>query len=169
MNLSAAIMLVRPDAVRPVRVEYDPDNKYNNSPMKVFKTVDPSITVGDLVIVQTHTRHGFTIAKVTAVDFAVDYNDGQEWGWIGGKFDHEAFKSIIAIEDGVKNKVAKANENKMRQEIIAAMGLGEVSFNDLQLRRLAAASPDGVDTEAAVVEAPPSYKPAPSHVDDIEF
>lgn len=143
MNLSAAIMLVRPEEVRPVHVEYDPDNKYNNNPMKVFKTVDPTIKVGDLVIAQTNTRHKFTIVKVTEVDFAMDFNDSEPWGWIGRKFDVAVFDDIIKIEDGVRSKVAKANENKMRNELIQAMGLGDVSFNDVQLRRLAPIAPDG--------------------------
>jgi hypothetical protein len=149
VNLSAAIMLVRPDAVFPVRVEYDPDNKYNNNPTKVFKTVDPTIKKDDLVIVSTTTRHGFTICKVTEVGFPVDFNSAEQWGWVGGKFDVDGFKSILKIEEGVQAKVAKASENKMRKEIMDAMGLGEVSFDDVQLRRLSAASPDGVDTEAA--------------------
>jgi len=159
LNLSAAIMLVRPDAVFPVRVEYDPDNKYNNNPTRVFKTVDPSIKKDDLVIVTTTTRHGFTICKVTEVGFPVDFNSAEAWGWIGGKFDKEAFASLIKIEEGVQQRVAKASENKMRKEIMDAMGLGEVSFDDLQLRRLNAANPGG---EVEQVEAPlPQPAPAP--------
>lgn len=154
MNLSAAIMLVRPDEVRPVRVEYDPDNKYNNNPMRVFKTVDPDIKVGDLVIAQTNTRHKFTIVKVSEVDFPVDFNDtSEQWGWIGGKFDVDGFADLIKIEDQVRGKVAKAQENKMRSELIQAMGLGEVSFSDVQLRRLAPSSPDGVETQPAAPAA----------------
>jgi hypothetical protein len=148
MNLSAAIMLVRPDAVRPVRVEYDPDNKYNNNPTKVFKTVDKSIKKDDLVIVTTTTRHGFTVCKVVEVDFPVDYNSTEQWGWVAQKFDVDAFKVLTAIEADVQNKVSKAHENKMRQEIIDAMGLGTVSFNDLQLEAVGAPKPEhkGADT-----------------------
>lgn len=145
MNYSSAIMLVKPDEVRAVRVEYDPDNKYNNNPMKVFKTVDPSIQVGDLVIAQTNTRHKFTVVKVSEVDFPVDFNDQSErWGCIGAKFDIDAFNSLIKIEDGVIAKVAKIQENRMRKELIDSMGLGNVSFDEVQLRRIAPASPDGV-------------------------
>lgn len=156
MNLSAAIMLVD-KTVRPVRVEYDPDNKYNNNPMRVFKCIDPSVKVGDLVIVQTHTRHGFTIAKVSEIDFAVDFNSSEQWGWIGGKFDKPGFDDVIKIEEGVQGRVAKAQENKMRKELAEAMGLGEVDFSDVQLRRLGASTIDGVATDttpAATPEAP---------------
>ncbi len=154
LNLSAAILLVRTDAVFPVRVEYDPDNKYNNNPTRVFKTVDPSIKKDDLVIVTTNTRQGFTVVKVTEVDFAVDYNSSEQWGWVAAKFDVDAFRNILKIEEGVQERVAKAQENKMRKEIIDAMGLGEVSFTDLQLRRVGAATPDGVQVDEAASGAP---------------
>lgn len=157
MNLSASIMLVD-KTVRPVRVEYDPDNKYNNNPMKWFKTINPDIKLDDLVIVQTNTRHGFTVAKVVEIDFAVDFHSNEPWGWIGGKFDKPAFDAVLKIEDGVKGRVAKAEENKMRKELAESMGLGEVDFSDVQLRRLGAATAtiDGVPADTAPASPPPT-------------
>lgn len=152
MNLSASIMLVDRKSVRPVKVEYDPDNKYNNNPMKFFKTIDLTIKVGDLVIVQTHTRHGFTVAKVTEVDFPIDFYSNDEWGWIGQRFDKVKFDEMVKIEDGVKSRVAEANENKMRDELKAAMGLGSVSFSDLDIQRLNAPTP--VEPAAAPITPP---------------
>lgn len=150
MNLSAAIMLVD-KTVRSVRVEYDPDNKYNNNPMRWFKTIDPDIKDGDLVVVQTNTRYGFTICKVVEIDFPVDFNSSEPWGWIGQKFDKAVFDGVLKIEDGVKARVAKAQENKMRAELVDAMGLGTVDFSDLDLKRLSATpAPQGEE----ITEAP---------------
>lgn len=151
MNLSAAIMLVD-KTVRPVRVEYDPDNKYNNNPMKWFKTINPDIAKDDLVIVQTNTRYGFTICKVVEIDFAVDFNSSEPWGWVGDKFDKAVFDKVLAVEDGVKLRVAKAQENKMRQELVDAMGLGTVDFSDLDLKRLGSTSET---TTTPVSDIPP--------------
>lgn len=155
MNLSAAIMLVD-KTVRPVRVEYDPELKYNNNPNKLFKTINPDIKVNDLVICQTHTRHGFTIVKVTEIDFPVDFNSSDQWAWIGGKFDKDAFDTVLKIETGVIDRVAKAQENKMREELKAAMGLGAVDFSDLDLKRLRNASVDGQDTTAGEIKGAPA-------------
>jgi hypothetical protein len=161
-------MLVRPDAVRPVRVDYDPEATYKNySPTRVFKTVDPTIKVGDMVIVQTRTRHGFTVCKVTEVDFPVDYNSGEQWDWIAQKFDVDAFNKILDIEKGVTQQVAKASENKMRQEIIDAMGLGNVDFSTLQLQSLRASNPDGstpARSSADFASSPPDPTDVPSPV-----
>lgn len=150
MNLSSAIMLFD-KSVRPVRVEYDPDNKYNNmGAMKmVFKTIDPSIKKDDLVVVETTTRHGYTIAKVLEIDFVVDFNSAVEWGWLA-KFDKDAFQGILKVEDGVKQKVAKAQENKMRAEMLETLGMKETDVGDL--RSMLAGD---VQTEAPVLMAPP--------------
>lgn len=131
MNLTAAIMLVN-QGIRPVKVEYDPDVFKNNNPNKLFKTLDASLAKDDLVIVPTHTRHGFTIAKIVEIDFAVDFSDPSPWGWIGGKFDKATYDEVLKVEDGVKHRVAKAQENKMRKELADAAGLGEVDFSDVQ-------------------------------------
>lgn len=156
MNLSAAIMLVN-EGVRPVRVEYDPDTQRNNNPHKLFKTLDTSIKKDDLVIVQTQTRHGFTIAKVVEIDFPVDFNSAEQWGWIGGKFDKTTFDEMLKIEDNVKHMVAKATENKMRAELKAAAGLGTVDFSEVQ----AALRPPSV-AKAADILPPPAPQPRPS-------
>lgn len=162
MNLSASIMLVN-KAVRPVRVEYDPDQWKNNSPDAVFMTFDATIKVDDLVIVPTHTRHGFTIVKVKEIDFAVDFQDTRPvWRWVGGKFDKAQYDSILAQEKVVKDRIAKSQENKMRKELAEAMGLGDVDFTDLDvvnhglLPATAAPAPGMGQPEATPVEpAPP--------------
>lgn len=130
MNLSAAIMLVD-KTVRPVKVEYDPIDTKNNNPMTRFKTINPNIQVGDLVICQTHTRYGFTIVKVVEVDFPVDFNSSEQWGWVGDKFDKASFDNVLKIEESVKGRVAKAEENRMREQLKRDMGLADVDFTDL--------------------------------------
>lgn len=160
MNLSASVMLVN-KAIRPVRVEYDPDQWKNNSPDAVFMTFDPAIKVDDLVIVPTHTRHGFTIVKVKEIDFAVDFQDTRPvWRWIGGRFDKAQYESILAQEKIIKDRIAKSQENKMRKELAEAMGLGEVDFTDLDvanhglLPATAVPAPGMGQSAAPPVEAP---------------
>jgi len=132
MNLSASVMLVN-KSIRPVRVEYDPDTKANNNPYIRFMTLDPDIAKDDLVIVPTHTRHGFTMAKVVEIDFPVDFSTSEQWGWIGGKFDKATYDAILETDKAIKARIAKAQENKMRRELMEAAGLGEVDFTDLDL------------------------------------
>jgi len=154
MNLSAAIMLVQ-DGIRSVRVLYDPDNapkSYN--PTQLFKTLDADLKKDDLVIVPTNTRHGFTIAKVVEIDFPVDFNSSDQWGWVGGRFDKGAYDAILAIEAKAVQRIGKIEENKMKNELKAAMGLGEVSFSDLDLTKTPAlASPRPAPAAETIQEA----------------
>lgn len=135
MNLSASVMLVE-DSIRPAKVEYDPDTPKNNNPSKFFKCLDASIRVGDLVIVTTSTRHGMTVAKVTAIgyeDVPVDFSSAEPWGWIVGPVPTTQHEAILKTEKAIMGRVSEANANKMKAELKAAMGLGSVSFADLSL------------------------------------
>lgn len=134
MNLSTAIMLVN-DSVRAVRVEYDPDNYKNNSPNKLFKTLDPDLKKDDLVIVPTSTRHGFTIAKVTEVGFRPDFNAVEQYSWVAGKLDKGAYDSIIEQEKVVVDRIGDAETNRMKEQLRQSMGLGSINFSDLDVVR----------------------------------
>lgn len=149
MNLSAAIMLVQ-DGIRPVRVLYDPDNAQKSyNPTQLFKTLDTDLKKDDLVIVPTTTRHGFTIAKVTEIDFPVDFNSAYQWGWIGGRFDKTSYDEVLQIETKAVHRIGKIEENKMKNELKDAMGLGEVDFKDLFVtKQPALATPRAAKTAA---------------------
>ncbi len=165
MNLSSAIMLVN-EGIRPVKIEYDPDIFKNNNPNKLFKTLDTALKVGDLVIIPTNTRHKFTIGKVEEIDFPVDFNSPEQWGWIGGKFDKETYDQMLKIEDSVKHMVAKATENKMRAELKAAAGLGNVDFSEVQAALRPPSMAKAADvTPALIPPAPPqpTENPAPRY------
>lgn len=140
MNLSASVMLVE-DSIRPARVEYDPTNDRNNNPSKLFKCLDASIKSGDLVIVTTNTRHGMTVAKVTSIgyeDVPVDFDSTEQWGWIVGPVPSAQHEAILSTEKAIIGRVSAANANKLKSELKAAMGLGTVSFADLDLTKAGA-------------------------------
>lgn len=134
MNLSASIMLVN-EAIRPVRVEYDPDVLKNNTQVdNYFMTFDKALAAGDLVIVPTKTRHKFTVVKILEIDFAVDFhNSNIEWRWVAGSVDLAQYNSILETDKKVRDRVAKGQENKMRGELKAAMGMERIDFSDVEL------------------------------------
>lgn len=135
MNLTAAVFLVN-ESVRALRVEYDPDNKYNNDTSRLYKTFDTTVSKGDLVVVPTNTRHGYTVAKVVDIDFQVDFQTTEQYRWVVDKVDLTRFKEVLETEKKIVHRVGKAEENKMRAELKASMGLGEIQFTDLDLMGL---------------------------------
>ena len=132
MNLSVAIFLVN-KAVRPVRVSYDPDYPKHNNPNAKFKTLDASIKKDDYVVVPTTTRHGFTVCKVEETDFRVNFDSTEEWLWVVGKVDKDAYDNIKKQEATVVDRIGDAEENRKREELSKALGLGDISLTDLDI------------------------------------
>ena len=158
MNLSTAIMLVN-KSVRACKVEYDPEIKYNNNPIVTYKTLDPDLAKGDYVIVPTSTRHGMTVCKVTEIDVRVDFNSPVEYKWIIGKVDKKAYDDILAQEGIVLDRVAQAEENRIRKELAESMGLDQVTLTDLDIVKGTVALPQPSTPRgagnAAASEQPP--------------
>lgn len=132
MNLSTAIFLVN-KAVRPVRVSYDPDVPKHNNPDKLFKTLDESLKVGDMVVVPTNTRHGMTVCKVEEIDFRVNFDSHTEFAWIIGKVDTPAYDAIKEQEKQVIDRIGEAEENRKRAELATALGLATINLTDLDI------------------------------------
>jgi len=157
MNPSLSSFLVE-EKCRAIRVEYDPDFKANNNydTCRLYKTLDPSIKVDSLVVVPTRTRHGFTVVKVVEVDFTVNYTGNDEYRWIVGPVDKAAYDALLDADKAVMVKVGKIQENKMKRELMEAMGLTTVDT--------AALSYSGVPVAAtsAPQRAPDEIQPAPS-------
>jgi hypothetical protein len=130
VNLSTAIFLVN-DAVRSVRVSYEPDVRGN--PVQLFKTLDPSIAKGDIVIVPTDTRHKMTCVKVEEVDFGVDFDSAVEYRWVIGKVDMTVWETVQAQEAAVIAKVRGAEENRKRRELAAALSMDKIDFSGLSI------------------------------------
>lgn len=146
MNSSTAIFLVT-DKVRAIRVSYDTDER-NNNPGYLFKTFDASIAKDDLVVVPTTTRHGFTICKVVEVDVDVDYTGGGiQYKWIAGKFDPSGYNQTLEQEQDIIDKVNRAERNRKRQELAAALKIDETEFGSNPL--LLAGATTGTPPEQA--------------------
>lgn len=158
MNLSASPMLID-KRVRPVRVEYDPDNFKNNNFGRLFMTLDNGLMKDDLVIVPTGTRHGFTIGKVVDVGFPVDFTSPDKWDWIGGKFDKASYDNILEGAKKIIARVAVSQEDKMRNELRDALGIASVDFSDVQLIGPAPVTTGSVVSKATSRTAP---DPAPA-------
>ena len=120
MNLSTAVFLVN-DECRAVMATYEADTKERPAPRTMFKTFDPSIAVGDLVIVPTNTRHSMTVVKVVEADVEVDFDDATKVDWVIAKIDPAAHERLVAQERQLLDKIQSAQNRKRRQELAAAM------------------------------------------------
>jgi hypothetical protein len=125
MNYSTAIFLVNP-AARAVMCTYDLEAEGKSISRTMFKTVDPSIAVDDLVIVPTDTRHGMTVCKVVETDVDVDFESSGQVKWIVGRIDKGPYEQALAAEQAGIAKIKSAEMRAQRE------ALAKKLFADMQ-------------------------------------
>ena len=116
MNSSKIVFIVN-QATRLIRCAYDEKESAVMPKSYHFKTLDPTIEVDDLVVVETSTRHGFTIVKVTEVDLDVDFDDSVELKWAFSPLDLTAIKELKAAEQAAIEKVRAIDLKKKREAL----------------------------------------------------
>lgn len=169
MNPSLSSFVVE-SACRAIRVEYDPDNKSNNNPSYLFKTLDPTLTKGDFVVVPTITRHGMTVVKIVEVDMIVNYDSNDNYQWIIGKVDKTAFDSLLAQDSVVINKIARIEQEKKKRELLAAMGIADGDVPNYEQVAIAAPSAPARPAPPVIEPIKPQrHTPRTEPSDDIPF
>lgn len=120
MNYSTAVFLVNKNA-RAIVVSYEPNKSGALSNEDTLKTLDQSVKVGDLVVVETDTRYKMTVGKVTEVDVPVDFDSTKQMRWIVSKVDHDAYDALLAQEQQAIDTIRKAMERKRRDDLASAL------------------------------------------------
>jgi len=119
-NTSLAAFLLN-DGPMCVSVAYDAildrHGKKVPSDVKSFKTFDRTLKEGDLVVIPTDTRWGFTVGKVVAINVRVNYSSPEIMRWIASRVDEEAYAAILKQEEVLITKVAQAQENRAKREL----------------------------------------------------
>ena len=118
MNHSLSVFLIN-DTVRGVMVSYETGNPADKDTF--FKTVEPDLREGDLVIVPTGTRAGFTVARVKQVDVEPDFNWPGVFGWIVGRVDRKRYDHVLAAEGKALDEIKAAEKRHEREKLAAAL------------------------------------------------
>lgn len=140
MNYSTAIFLID-DTVRAIKCQYEPGYS-EDDPIKksasgpktyVFKTLDQSIKVDDIVVVPSGTRWGRTVVKVMDVDVDVDFDDDIQLKWVIAKVDPAPYDALLAQEEKALTMIRSAEKTKKRNALRDALiadneGLKEFSI-----------------------------------------
>ncbi len=145
MNYSTAIFLIN-DQARAVNCEYEP-----GKPATMFKTLDPTIEVDDLVIVETDTRHNFTVCKVTEVDLDIDMETSRQVSWVVNKVDMERHSELATQEQEAIKAIKSAEIRKKREEMREALfkdhteTLKELEIANMQGAKQIECAPDNAE------------------------
>jgi len=120
MDSSKIVFLIN-DQVRLIRVSYDESHGVptGSAPGKTYqvKTLDQSVAVDDLVLVETATRYGLTVCKVVAVDLDVDFDDGISLKWAFARVDSDHVAKILAQEAEAITAAKRAELRRQREKL----------------------------------------------------
>jgi len=127
MNNSAIVFLIN-DTARAVKLEYEPDG-----PTSWAKTLDQDLQVGDMVVVESDTRHKMTTAKVKEIDVEIDYDTSVHLNWIVSKIDQGDYEKTLKLEVDAISAVRTAEREKKRKELQEAIFASSDQIKSLQL------------------------------------
>lgn len=154
MNHSIAVFLVAPERVRAVKCSYEIDADGKPIKLYIFKTTMQDLAKGDIVVVPTETRVGFTCCRVEELDVELDLDTTVQFKWLVGRVDRGEYDKVLAMERSMIDKIKRSEVRKRRAEIADAI------FKDNEALR---AELQG-DT-AKVLEAPAQAGGVPSASD----
>lgn len=117
MNNSTAIFLINQNT-RAIQATYEAGDK---APVELFKTLDASVQVGDLVLVETDTRHKMTVCKVSAVDVDFDIETPANVRWIISRIDASEYERLKGLEEGALAAIKSAELRRKREQLAAAL------------------------------------------------
>lgn len=127
VNYSTVILLIGDDIAEAVRVSYEP-NDSNKSPKEyIFKALKrDALQVGDFVAVQTDTRWGLTVCKVTETNCEIDFESNLQLKWIVSKVDTAGFEDIQKKEEdairALKQDAAAEKKKTMQDRVRSVLG-----------------------------------------------
>jgi hypothetical protein len=113
---NSKIVFLINDQARAIMATYEP-----GAPAEMFKTLDDGISVGDLAVVQSTTRHMMTVVKVTAVDVDVNFDSTTPLKWIVSRIDAPAFEATLAAEGQAISAVQAAELRRKKEELRKTM------------------------------------------------
>ncbi len=164
MNYNTLMFLVNKD-LRAVLGIYDAKEEKGQPIVKriMFKTLDPDITVGDLVLVPTNTRHKMSVNEIVDVDVDVDIENGGHIPWlIGRSTDRAEYNRLVKWENDAIFRV-KRGEKLKAQEALRETLLKDHEF----LKALPIVSLNGEAEPVKPPATPPNEPVTPP--DEIKF
>jgi hypothetical protein len=128
MHPSTILFLINDD-IRAVSGKYEEHGR-----AETFKTMDQTLKVGDLAVVQSGTRHGMTVVEITAVDLDLNYDGNEEVKWVVQKIDKPGFNKTLELEREAITAVQSAERRRKREELRKTMFADhEATINALAL------------------------------------
>lgn len=146
MNYSIAVLLLNKN-IQLVACSYEPAPNKDTAPATtLFKTFNKDLEPGDLAVVATNTRHGFTVVKVEKVGLQLDPHTSTKIDWLVEAFDVQAHDELLKLENTAIEKIKGKEADRQAAELRKSMGLDDPDIASLDISKTI----DGV----AMISAP---------------
>ncbi len=162
-NYSTMIFLINPKC-RAIMAIYEPDSEgktdaTTKSKREMFKTFDPMVSVGDMLIVPSGTRLGFTTVKVVEVDVECDLESSIQVKWVAGIIDLDGFENTKRLEDQAIARVKSAKANAAREELRKQLlaDIDPAAMETLQIAHMGETPPAAPQTRPAAEPDTPAF------------
>lgn len=120
-NYSNAIFLLH-DKARLMHGIFEADvGDVETAKREPFKTLDPTLKAGDLVVVETGSRHHASVVKIAKADVAPNFTSSEQTRWIICKVDLETYAKLQGMETQAIEAVKQAELKKERAELKKTM------------------------------------------------
>jgi len=114
---SRIVFLINDD-VQVIRGMYDPDKPNNTS---LFKTMMKDLAEEELVLVETDTRHGYTVVEVVETGIEPDLDSHDNINWAIGRLDRSGHDHLKTLENQAIATVKAAEKARRKVELREAM------------------------------------------------
>lgn len=135
MNYSTLVLLTDDQNIKAIECVFGDsiyDSRYPSSSSVekysskkyIYKTIDSTIQIGDLVVVQCEgvsSIEGFAIAKVVKLDAQIDYHSNTKIKWVVSKIDQEVLNETLAAEEALITQVRKAETVNKKSSTISCI------------------------------------------------
>lgn len=111
------------------------DNPNHPPATELFKTFRTDLKKGDLVVVKTNTRHGFTIVRVERTKVPLDLNIAGDIPWVTDVFDPASYQNLLRLESQAIEKLKENEAKKQAEQIRKDMGLDDPSLQELDIAK----------------------------------
>jgi hypothetical protein len=117
-NKSLNVFLYNKEA-RAIDIVYDLNIPDEQQKAYTVKTIFPDLVEGQLVILPTKNRSGFTVVKVVELgtEEKLDFDSSIEYVWVAGKFDRGYYDQLVKAEKQGEDVVRKADFRKRVREL----------------------------------------------------
>jgi hypothetical protein len=122
MHPSKIVFLINDDVTAFTGV-YDP--QATNEKPRMFKTMIPDLAVGDMVVVQSEARHGFSVVSVKELNVEPDIESSEEIRWAFHKIEQAAIKELTDMEAAAITQVQIAERKRRKEKLREAMFGGQ--------------------------------------------